>query len=91
MTKTTCKVSNFPIPKVLKCILVDIAVEYVSGGSIRALLDKFHTLEEKVVKSYTLQILEGLAYLHSAGIVHRYFSIFFLNNIFIEISKEPIY
>lgn len=58
---------------VLKFVLiVDIALEYVSGGSIKVLVDKFNNLEEKVVSSYTRQILEGLCYLHRNNIVHRY-------------------
>lgn len=52
-------------------LIVDIALEYVSGGSIKVLVDKFNNLEEKVVSSYTRQILEGLSYLHRNNIVHR--------------------
>ena len=52
--------------------IVDIVLEYVSGGSVRKLLDKFSKLEEKVVGTYTRQVLEGLTYLHLNGIVHRY-------------------
>lgn len=52
-------------------LLIDIALEYVSGGSIKVLVDKFNNLEEKVVSSYTRQILEGLCYLHRNNIVHR--------------------
>lgn len=50
---------------------VDIVLEFVSGGSVRKLLDKFTKLEEKVVGTYIRQVLEGLAYLHQNGIVHR--------------------
>jgi len=53
-------------------LLIDIALEYVSGGSIKVLVDKFNNLEEKVVSSYTRQILEGLCYLHRNNIVHRF-------------------
>lgn len=58
-----------------------LAVEYVSGGSVEALLDKFRSLDEKVVMSYTRQILEGLSYLHKLGIVHKYLSIKFRTHI----------
>jgi serine/threonine protein kinase len=51
--------------------MVDIVLEYVSGGSVRKLLDKFTRLEEKVIGTYTRQVLEGLTYLHMNGIVHR--------------------
>lgn len=50
---------------------VDIIMEYVPGGSVRQLLDKFQRLHEKTVQKYINQVLEGLAYLHSKGIVHR--------------------
>lgn len=50
--------------------IVNISVEYVSGGSIRTLLNKFRNLDEKVVMIYMRQILEGLSYLHRMGITH---------------------
>jgi len=50
---------------------VDILLEYMPGGSVRNLLDRFGPLDEKIVKIYMKQILEGLKYLHSKGIVHR--------------------
>mmetsp|Transcript_24264 Transcript_24264/g.43174 ORF Transcript_24264/g.43174 Transcript_24264/m.43174 type:complete len:322 (+) Transcript_24264:323-1288(+) len=50
---------------------VDIFLEYVPGGSLRNLLAKFKQFEESVVKRYTEHLLQGLAYLHSRGMVHR--------------------
>lgn len=50
---------------------VDIAFEYVPGGSISSNLQRFGKINEKVVAKYTAQILEGLEYLHSLGITHR--------------------
>jgi serine/threonine protein kinase len=50
---------------------VDIIMEYVPGGSIRSLLNRFGRFTENMVKRYTHQILEGLAYLHENGIIHR--------------------
>ena len=38
---------------------------------MRNLLDRFGPLDEKIVRIYMRQILEGLKYLHSKGIVHR--------------------
>lgn len=50
---------------------LSIFLEYVPGGSLKALIDKFGQLEEAVVKSYTRQLLLGLEYLHRNGIAHR--------------------
>ena len=50
---------------------VDIILELVPGGSIRQLLDKYHAFDERLVKIYTRQMLEGLCYLHKNGIIHR--------------------
>jgi len=43
---------------------IDIILEYVPGGSIRSLLDKFGCFHENLIKIYVRQILEGLHYLH---------------------------
>ena len=48
-----------------------IFLEYVPGGSIKALIHKFSKLEDSVVRCYTRQILMGLEYLHNNGIAHR--------------------
>ncbi|PIN25070.1 MEKK [Handroanthus impetiginosus] len=45
--------------------------EYVSGGSIYMILQEYGKLGESVIRSYTQQILSGLAYLHSKFIAHR--------------------
>lgn len=50
---------------------LSIFLEYVPGGSLKALIDKFGCLEEAVAKSYTRQLLIGLEYLHRNGIAHR--------------------
>lgn len=50
---------------------IDIVLEMVSGGSIRQILDRFGSFEETLVRIYTIQIMEGLKYLHSREIVHR--------------------
>ncbi len=51
---------------------VDIVFEYVPGGSISSMLTKFGKFDEKLICKYTEQILEGLNYLHSLGITHRF-------------------
>ena len=50
---------------------VYIFMEYCSGGSLANLLEHGRIEDETVVMVYALQMLEGLAYLHSSGIVHR--------------------
>lgn len=50
---------------------LSIFMEYVPGGSIRSLLERFGALKESVVKMYTRQLLLGLEYLHQNGIAHR--------------------
>jgi mitogen-activated protein kinase kinase kinase ANP1 len=50
---------------------LSIFLEYVPGGSLKALIDKFGALDESVAKSYTRQLLLGLEYLHRNGIAHR--------------------
>ncbi|XP_024532993.1 mitogen-activated protein kinase kinase kinase 3 [Selaginella moellendorffii] len=48
-----------------------IYLEFLSGGSIQKLLHEYGAFEEPVIKSYTRQIVCGLAYLHSKQTVHR--------------------
>ena len=50
---------------------LSIFLEYVPGGSLKALIDKFGALEESVSQTYTRQLLLGLEYLHNNGIAHR--------------------
>ena len=50
---------------------VYIFMEYCSGGSVAGLLEHGRIEDETVIMVYGLQMLEGLAYLHQAGIVHR--------------------
>ncbi|XP_073064308.1 mitogen-activated protein kinase kinase kinase YODA-like [Primulina eburnea] len=48
-----------------------IYLEYVSGGSIHKILQEYGILGESAIRSYTQQILSGLAYLHAKNTVHR--------------------
>ncbi|KAF7507302.1 hypothetical protein GJ744_010736 [Endocarpon pusillum] len=50
---------------------ISIYLEYIAGGSVGSCLRKHGKFEESVVKSLTRQTLEGLAYLHREGILHR--------------------
>ncbi|MFS8001252.1 putative mitogen-activated protein kinase kinase kinase STE-STE11 family [Helianthus anomalus] len=48
-----------------------IYLEYVSGGSIYKLLQEYGQFGELAIRSYTQQILSGLAYLHAKNTIHR--------------------
>ncbi|ORX80671.1 Pkinase-domain-containing protein [Basidiobolus meristosporus CBS 931.73] len=51
---------------------LNIFLEYVPGGSVAALLEKFgNAFEETLVRSFVRQILMGLTYLHDRNIIHR--------------------
>ncbi|KAF5384696.1 hypothetical protein D9757_006245 [Collybiopsis confluens] len=50
---------------------VYIFEEYCQGGSLAASLAHGRIEDERIIQVYTMQMLEGLAYLHSKGIVHR--------------------
>ena len=50
---------------------VYIFEEYCQGGSLAALLEHGRIEDEGIIQIYTMQMLEGLAYLHSMGVVHR--------------------
>ncbi|TYI39218.1 hypothetical protein ES332_A02G082800v1 [Gossypium tomentosum] len=50
---------------------LSVYLEYVSGGSVHKLLGEYGPFKEPVIRSYTRQILSGLAYLHARNTVHR--------------------
>ena len=50
---------------------VYIFMEYCQNGSLAHLLEHGRIEDEQVIMVYALQLLEGLAYLHESGIVHR--------------------
>ena len=50
---------------------LNVFVEWMAGGSIAGLLDKHGVFTEVVMLKYSLQVLVGLDYLHSVGILHR--------------------
>lgn len=49
----------------------NLFLEYVAGGSVASCLRLYGRFDEPLIKFLTLQVLEGLAYLHSRGILHR--------------------
>jgi mitogen-activated protein kinase kinase kinase len=50
---------------------VNLFMEYCEGGSLSSLLEHGRIEDETVIQVYSLQMFEGLAYLHDMGIVHR--------------------
>eukprot|EP00392_Amoebophrya_sp_AT5.2_P018368 g18891.t1 len=48
-----------------------IYLEYMAGGSLAHVIQVFGPLEEALIAAYCLQLLEGLAYLHSKNFIHR--------------------
>lgn len=50
---------------------VYIFEEYCEGGSLASLLEHGRIEDEGIIQVYTMQMLEGLVYLHSQNVVHR--------------------
>jgi mitogen-activated protein kinase kinase kinase len=50
---------------------VYLFMELCQGGSLASLLEHGRIEDETVIQVYALQMLEGLAYLHQNGVVHR--------------------
>eukprot|EP01017_Pseudomicrothorax_dubius_P020564 TRINITY_DN22399_c0_g1_i1.p1 TRINITY_DN22399_c0_g1~~TRINITY_DN22399_c0_g1_i1.p1 ORF type:complete len:218 (-),score=36.35 TRINITY_DN22399_c0_g1_i1:239-835(-) len=48
-----------------------ILMELMPGGSVASLLKQYGYFEEKIIKKFTKQILNGIIYLHSQGVIHR--------------------
>lgn len=48
-----------------------IFLEYVSGGSVGHLIRSYGKFNESLIRYLTKQVLQGLCYLHSKGILHR--------------------
>ncbi|RDD44652.1 Mitogen-activated protein kinase kinase kinase 19 [Trichoplax sp. H2] len=50
---------------------VNIFMELVTGGTIANVIKNFGPLDEKIFSRYTMQILQGLKYVHDRNIIHR--------------------
>eukprot|EP00930_Biecheleria_cincta_P069772 TRINITY_DN57478_c0_g1_i1.p1 TRINITY_DN57478_c0_g1~~TRINITY_DN57478_c0_g1_i1.p1 ORF type:complete len:1152 (+),score=237.22 TRINITY_DN57478_c0_g1_i1:129-3584(+) len=50
---------------------LNIVLEFIEGGSLSSIIKKFGAFPESLCAIYTHQILKGLKYLHSQGVIHR--------------------
>lgn len=57
--------------RILQHGIIVIFTEWVAGGSIRTILDRFGPLNPTVVRRYVSEALDGLVYLHANNIAHR--------------------
>ncbi|THH09471.1 hypothetical protein EW145_g1989 [Phellinidium pouzarii] len=62
---------------------LSIFLEYVPGGSVAGCLRKYGKFDDQVSRSFTGQIIAGLEYLHSNGIIHRDLK---ADNVLVELS-----
>ena len=50
---------------------LNIVLEYIENGSLSGIIKKYSSFQEHLVAFFISQVLQGLKYLHSQGIVHR--------------------
>eukprot|EP00960_Hanusia_phi_P050147 760031-Hanusia_phi.AAC.2 len=50
---------------------LNIVLEYVENGSLANTVKKFGSLPESLIAIYIEQVLKGLEYLHTQGVIHR--------------------
>lgn len=51
--------------------IYSLFLEYVAGGSVGSLIRLYGKFDEGLIRHLTVQVLKGLSYLHSRGILHR--------------------
>ncbi|KNC55415.1 STE/STE11/CDC15 protein kinase [Thecamonas trahens ATCC 50062] len=65
------------IVRFLQCVaqadgeIMVFVMEYCGGGSLAQVVKRFGVLPEPLLAIYLDQVLSGLAYLHSEGVIHR--------------------
>lgn len=64
--------------------IVNIFMELIPGGTIETLLKIYGPFEESLFKNFTQQILEGVNYIHSRNVVHRYLMIVIIFVLFLR-------
>ncbi|KAF8153737.1 kinase-like domain-containing protein, partial [Crassisporium funariophilum] len=77
--KTECKtLKDLHHPNIVKYLgseetstNLTMFLEYLPDASIGSCIQKYGKLNDSVTRSFTTQILNGLAYLHSKAIIHR--------------------
>ena len=50
---------------------LNIVIEFVENGALASVVKKFGNFSESLCLKYLVQVLEGLAYLHEQGVIHR--------------------
>jgi serine/threonine protein kinase len=50
---------------------LNIVLEYIENGSLSGIIKKYSAFKEHLVAFFISQVLQGLKYLHSQGVVHR--------------------
>jgi serine/threonine protein kinase len=50
---------------------INLIMEFVEGGSLAKLIQKFGKIPEPLCARYISQVLLGLDYIHRRGVIHR--------------------
>jgi serine/threonine protein kinase len=48
-----------------------IFLEQMTGGSVAQMLKQYGHFPEHMMRKFAIQLLDGLEYLHSKGVIHR--------------------
>jgi len=51
--------------------LIYVITRFVEGGSLYSVVKKFGALPDRLLVLFIVQVLRGLRYLHSRGVMHR--------------------